>query len=517
MAHDSPETQPDDDLMAPDSSPNTAKLAGVRRVNKVPLMIGGAVALAFVAMLSIVVADKQAQQSKPSGEKKETVKAAANLADDVIGDNKGRSGTIEPAKPPVLPTDGPFAAPAAGASAPGAAPGTPPVMVARADAPPMPPGGVRAPGAPGAPSGAPPAENPDDQRIRMSKLALFDQALKSKTGVNATAPRSSGSSGGAYGASVAGQPPVMTSGDVAQRLAAVRAQISAAQESNPTAAYQQRLEQIKSLQANGAAPGSSGGGAVGQQSQAGNNASTTAPMGVGGSLMQTAAAGGGRNGIGQFTNGAGGDRWRLDSQPEAPRSAYELRAGYVIPATLISGINSELPGQIIGQVAASVYDTPTGKHVLIPQGSRLVGAYSSDVVYGQSRVLVAWQRVIFPDGKALDLGSMPGADSAGYAGFNDQVNNHYARIFGSALLMSGVVAGVTYTQQQNQQQGVFTTPSAQQTMSTALGQQLGQVAAQMISKNLSIAPTLEIRPGYRFNVVVIKDLTFSKPYASFDY
>lgn len=515
MAHDSPETQPNDDLMAPDSSPNTAKLAGVRRVNKVPLMIGGAVALAFVAMLSIVVADKQAQQSKPSGEKRETVKAAANLADDVIGDNKSRSGTIEPAKPPVLPTDGPFAIPAAGASAPGAAPGTSPVMVAKTDAPPMPPGGFRTPGAPGAPSGSPPAENPDDQRIRMSKLALFDQALKSKTGVNATAPRSSGSSGGAYGASVAGQPQVVTSGDVAQRLAAVRAQISAAQESNPTAAYQQRLEQIKSLQANGAAPG----GAVGQQSQAGNTGSTTALMGVGGGLMQTAAAGGGggRNGMGQFTNGSGGDRWRLDSQPEAPRSAYELRAGYVIPATLISGINSELPGQIIGQVAANVYDTPTGKHILIPQGSRLVGAYASDVVYGQSRVLVAWQRVIFPDGKALDLGSMPGADSAGYAGFSDQVNNHYARIFGSALLMSGVVAGVTYTQQQNQQQGVLTTPSAQQTMSTALGQQLGQVAAQMISKNMSIAPTLEIRPGYRFNVVVIKDLTFSKPYASFDY
>lgn len=516
MAHDSPETQPDDDLMAPDASPNSAKLAGVRRVNKVPLMIGGAVALAFVAMLSIVVADKQAQQSKPSAEKKETVKAAANLADDVIGDNKGRSGTIEPAKPPVLPTDGPFAAPAAGASAPGAAPGTPPVMVARADAPPMPPGGARAPGAPGgAPGGAPVAENPDDQRIRMSKLALFDQALKAKTGVNATAPRSSGSSG-TYGASVPGQPPVMTSSDVAQRLAAVRAQISATQESNPTAAYQQRLDQIKAMQANGATPGGSGGGATGQ-TLAATNASSTAPMGAGGGLMQPAAVGGGRNGMGQFANGAGGDRWRLDSQPEAPRSAYELRAGYVIPATLISGINSELPGQIIGQVASAVYDTPTGKHVLIPQGSRLVGAYSSDVVYGQSRVLVAWQRIIFPDGKALDLGSMPGADSAGYAGFNDQVNNHYARIFGSALLMSGVVAGVTYTQQQNQQQGVFTTPSAQQTMSTALGQQLGQVAAQMISKNLSIAPTLEIRPGYRFNVVVIKDLTFSKPYASFDY
>jgi type IV secretory pathway VirB10-like protein len=108
-----------------------------------------------------------------------------------------------------------------------------------------------------------------------------------------------------------------------------------------------------------------------------------------------------------------GDRWRLDSQPEAPRSPFELRAGFVVPATLISGINSDLPGQIMAQVAQNVYDTPTGKHLLIPQGSRLVGSYSSDVAYGQSRVLVAWQRIVFPDGKAMDIGAMPGADSAG--------------------------------------------------------------------------------------------------------
>ncbi len=92
----------------------------------------------------------------------------------------------------------------------------------------------------------------------------------------------------------------------------------------------------------------------------------------------------------------------------------------------------------MAQVAQNVYDTPTGKHLFIPQGSRLVGSYSSDVAYGQARVLVAWQRIVFPDGKAMDIGAMPGADSAGYAGFNDQVNNHYVRLFGSAFLMSGV-------------------------------------------------------------------------------
>lgn len=501
MANTSPETQPNDDLMAPDASPGTASAAGVRRVNKVPLMIGGVVLLAFVGVVSIVANNQSSQQTAPS-EKKETARAAASLADDIIGDNKSRTGTIEPAKPPVLPDNGPLGVNPSGAAS------VPPVMVARADAPPTPPGGGMAPGrAPNAPA-APVAENPDDQRIRMAKLALFEQALKAKTTVNTTAPRSSGSN--SYGSAAPGQPAVVSTSDVAQRLAQVRAQITAAQESNPTAAYQQRLEQIKAMQANGVI---GSGATASAQGAGGSGGASLMPM----NPQAAANGGGGRNGMGQFASANGSDRWKMDSQVEAPRSPFELRAGYVIPATLISGINSELPGQIMGQVSANVYDTPTGKHLLIPQGSRLIGAYSSDVVYGQSRVLVAWQRIVFPDGKALDLGSMPGADSAGYAGFNDQVNNHYLRIFGSALLMSGVVAGVTYTQQQNQQQTVNGAPSAQQTMSAALGQQLGQVAAQMISKNLSIAPTLEIRPGYRFNVVAVKDLTFSKPYASFDY
>jgi len=188
-----------------------------------------------------------------------------------------------------------------------------------------------------------------------------------------------------------------------------------------------------------------------------------------------------------------------------------------VAATLISGINSDLPGQIMAQIAQNVFDTATGKYLLLPQGSRLVGSYSSDVAYGQARVLVAWQRIVFPDGKAMDIGSMPGADGVGYAGFKDQVNNHYLRLFGSALLMSAVTAGISYSQQQNQTQTPYGTPSASSAMSEALGQQLGQVTAQLIAKNMNIAPTLEIRPGYRFNVIVTKDMTFSKPYQSFDY
>lgn len=213
------------------------------------------------------------------------------------------------------------------------------------------------------------------------------------------------------------------------------------------------------------------------------------------------------------------DRWELHSTVEAPRTPFVLRAGAVIPGVKISGVKPELPGQIIGQVSQNVYDTATGKYLLLPQGTRLIGMYSNEVSYGQSSVLIAWQRLVFPDGKALDIGSMPGGDSAGFAGFHDQVNNHYVRLFGSALLMSGVVAGITYSQNPSQT-GAFgqpAQPTAGSVMSAALGQELGQVTAQMIAKNLNIAPSLTIRPGYEFNVIVVKDMTFTKPYQSFDY
>ena len=146
-----------------------------------------------------------------------------------------------------------------------------------------------------------------------------------------------------------------------------------------------------------------------------------------------------------------------------------------------------------------------------------MGSYASDVTYGQSRVLIAWQRIIFPDGKALDIGSMPGADSAGYSGFYDQVNNHYLRLFGSAIMMSGVVAGVTLSQDSSNTGSTMSQQRAGDVMSAAVGQQLGQVTAEMIRKNMNTSPTLEIRPGYRFNVIVTKDMTFKTAYRQFDY
>lgn len=194
----------------------------------------------------------------------------------------------------------------------------------------------------------------------------------------------------------------------------------------------------------------------------------------------------------------------LNHTRQAPLSPYELKAGSVIPAVMISGINSDLPGQLIAEVRQNVYDTATGQYLILPQGARLVGTYDNGVTMGQSRVLVAWTRVIYPDGSSLDLGLMPGADASGYAGFNDKTNNHYARIFGGALMLSMFSAGVQLSQPQPK--GDDNTYSSSQIIAASLGQQLGDLGIEVTRRNLDIAPTLEIRPGYLFNVMITKDI-----------
>lgn len=228
-------------------------------------------------------------------------------------------------------------------------------------------------------------------------------------------------------------------------------------------------------------------------------------------------------GLSQF-DAVDAHRWQTNARIENP-TKFMLRTGSVIPGVLISGVNSELPGTIIAQVSQNVFDTPTGQYLLLPQGSRLVGAYSSNVGYGQDRVFIAWQRIIFPDGRALDLGSQPGTDGGGYAGFSDQVDNHYLRTFGSAILLSAVVGGVSYSQQlaqtvpganSNLNASASSNNGLQQNLSQSLGNVFGNVIAQMIQKNLNVAPTIKIRPGYRFNILVVKDFEMT-PYQDFQY
>ncbi len=198
------------------------------------------------------------------------------------------------------------------------------------------------------------------------------------------------------------------------------------------------------------------------------------------------------------------DQNTLQSRREAPRSRYEVKAGTVIPAVMIGGVNSDLPGVLLAQVSQNVYDTATGRFILIPQGSKLVGVYDANITTGQERVLVAWNRIIYPDASSIDLGRMPGADEGGYAGFNDQVDTHFWRVWGNAILMSAFSAGV----QLSQGNAAATNGSLNttQTIGAAMGQQLGQLGMEMARRNMQIQPTLEIRPGYRFAVMVTKDM-----------
>ncbi len=460
-------------LFSSNSSPQSVdKNAGVRRVNNLPIVIFGAIMLVFMLLMMIVAMNRAAERNQPPPDTSQEVQSSQSFASLIAKDYVG--GMIAPKNPP---------------SEQDAKTPLPGLIIERPtdlDRPPLPPGvGAQSPQA---------VQDPDLAHIRMLKRQQLEEAIKAKTQVNAVAPRS-----------VASSPNTTpTRDEMLAEMASVRQQANSTLREDPTLAYQTRLAKLRRP-------------AQGSHPEAGNREAGRAEEGMDDMaprLVDDEQKGQAQD-YSRFDSSDGEKRWKLNSDVQKPASPYVLQAGFVIPATLISGINSSLPGQIMAQVSQHIYDSPVGRWRLIPQGSRLVGTYSSDVEYGQARVLVAWQRIIFPDGKTMDIGAMPGADGLGYAGFHDQVNNHYLRIFGSALIMSAIVAGATYSQRDAG--STFGRQNAGSIMSQALGQQLGLVTSNLIRKNLNISPTLEIRPGYRFNIIVTKDMKFSKPYQSFDY
>jgi type IV secretory pathway VirB10-like protein len=205
------------------------------------------------------------------------------------------------------------------------------------------------------------------------------------------------------------------------------------------------------------------------------------------------------------TTGASDD---LQATLRDPSSPYLVMAGTTIPAVMVGGINSDMPGMVIGQVAENVYDTATGNYLLIPQGARLIGQYDNSVSMGQTRVGVIWNRIIYPDAESIDLGTMEGADQGGYAGFHDRVNTHFWSKIGNALLISIAGAGVQLSQPQAVNGQNY---NSQQIAAAALGQQFGELGQEYARAGLSIPNTLEIRPGYRFVVMVNKDMHL-RPY-----
>jgi type IV secretory pathway VirB10-like protein len=200
----------------------------------------------------------------------------------------------------------------------------------------------------------------------------------------------------------------------------------------------------------------------------------------------------------------------LESNRTAPINRYELKAGWDIPAILEQALNSDLPGEIKALVRENVYDTATGRHLLIPQGSRLVGAYDSRVSYGQNGLQVAWSRIIYPDASSINLEGMYGQDAKGYSGLRYDVDNHYRRLLGFGLLTS--LFSASFQLSQSRRGGILGYPSATEVTGSAVGRELSQLGADVTRRNLNVQPTVKIPIGYRFNVRVNRDIVFEGPY-----
>lgn len=356
--------------------------------------------------------------------------------------------------PPVMPTGGdyisPPAAPAETESAPNGGRGSAPATS----------------GTPGTGAAAPVAEKPSEayqnrlrmiQRLEEKKLTDYEMALGSEPSVS-TDHHGGGAQQGNATASSAGNPQPTAASEMQQYLAAM------------------------GPQGGGDMGGGMGGGMGGESMQAANRQD------------QKRA----------FMNGTPQTDVYLNAQRTAAISPnQEIKAGTVIPGVMISGLNSDLPGQIIGQVRENVYDSASGGNLLIPAGARIVGQYDSGVTIGQERALVVWDRIIFPDSSSISLAKMPGADMSGYAGFNDQVNNHYGKLVFNALMLSTFSAGIQLSQPQAQNGENY---SSSQIVAGSMGQQLGQLGMQLAQRGMNIQPTLEIRPGYTFNIMVNKDM-----------
>jgi type IV secretion system protein VirB10 len=196
-----------------------------------------------------------------------------------------------------------------------------------------------------------------------------------------------------------------------------------------------------------------------------------------------------------------------------PQQFYlELKAGTVIPGMLMTGINSDLPGPVMGQVSENVWDSTRGRHVLIPKGTRILGVYDSQITYGQKRVLIVWNRLIFPNGTTLNIAGSPGLDQSGYAGMRGRVNEHWGRIISAALLASLFVTGAEMISPRDNRIYDNRAKTPGEIASEQAANAILNMSARIMNKNMDIQPTITIRPGQRFNIFVEKDIVFPEPY-----
>ncbi len=203
----------------------------------------------------------------------------------------------------------------------------------------------------------------------------------------------------------------------------------------------------------------------------------------------------------------GSNETRNSGNLQMPASPYQVMAGTVIAAALVTGIKSDLPGDVIATVTEPVYDTATGRFLLIPQGSRILGKYNSQVSFGQSRVQMVWNRIILPDTSSLTLDNLVGTDPAGYAGLEDEVDQHWGRIFAGAALTTLLGIGAELAAPENRQNGNRIVIAGRD----GLQDSVNQVGQEMTRRNMNIQPTLTARPGLPVRIIVARDLQV-RPY-----
>jgi type IV secretory pathway VirB10-like protein len=199
---------------------------------------------------------------------------------------------------------------------------------------------------------------------------------------------------------------------------------------------------------------------------------------------------------------------RLNARLTPPGSRYEIKSGDVIPAALVTALNSDLPGRIIAQVTAPVYDTVTGDHLLIPQGSRLIGTYESGVRYGDNRILLVWNRLILPNGWSINLQEMNATDASGAAGVRDSVDNHLGRL-GVAIGLSAIISVVANEAEDDGEDNTSLT----QSVGDAAATQAAQTGSRIVDRELQVHPTLRVRAGAPVRVLVTRDIQL-RPYVA---
>jgi type IV secretion system protein VirB10 len=195
---------------------------------------------------------------------------------------------------------------------------------------------------------------------------------------------------------------------------------------------------------------------------------------------------------------------RLDARLMPPRSRYELMAGAVVPAALITELNSEQSGRAIAQVTANVYDSVSGAHLLIPQGARLIGTYDADTSYGERRLVLVWNRLIFPNGWSISLRGMEGTDATGAAGLRDRTDNHLDRLAGAIGLSAiiSVIADNAETDDEN---------SFAQSVGDAAASEAARTGGRIVDRELGVRPTIRVRAGGAVRLLVTRDIEL-RPY-----